>query len=152
MDCEEEDSSTSTTEIPFFIKITSKFNSFKDSSHITYDVEQQTSPELHEIKNELSGRLISRLFPFRLNQVRLGFEAFSGSSFGGMFGLVPVVTEKFNLEINDNKICLQAKCSFKDKATHLPFNKINLFEKIDLALSEAKLFPNFFEKLSTQLN
>jgi hypothetical protein len=135
-------------EKPFFLRITSKFETFKNSRHIVYRVLHSETPALEEIRPDLSARLLARLLPLRLDTIRLGLENYRGRSFGAMFGIVPTVQDRLYLEITRSSIRLFASSDAVGKNPPLPFAEQKLLWHLDTALRDCSLFPNFFDRVN----
>ena len=138
-------------ETPFFLRISSKFETFKGSRHIMYRVRHSGTPALDEMRPFLSGRLLARLLPLRLEKIRLGLENYRGRTFGAMFGIVPSVQDRLYLEVTRSSIQLRSSCEYSSRKSKLPFSDQNLLSHLDLALRDSKLFPNFFERLAASI-
>ena len=139
-------------ESPFSFRITTRFETFRETSNVVYRVFHTPSPVLEEIKPVLSGRLLARLLPFRLDTIRLGLESYRTRTFGSLFGSVPAVQDRLYLEITRSKILLTASGDFPRKDEGLPFSKDNLLGHVDAALRSCQLFPNLSQEIRARLH
>lgn len=138
-------------EAPFTFRITTRFETFRKTNNIVYRVYHSPSPVLDEVRPHLTGRLLARLLPFRLDTIRLGLESYHSRSYGSLFGSVPSVRDKLYLEISRNSIRLDASGDYPRKDRSLPFAKDNLLTHLDTALRDTGLFPNLFQEISGRL-
>ncbi|MFN8390075.1 MAG: hypothetical protein U0136_07270 [Bdellovibrionota bacterium] len=152
IDTEDEVSEGATPhEQPFFLRITSKFETFKGDKHIVYRIQHSESPALEEIRPNLSARLLARLLPLRLDKIRLGLESYRSSTLGSIFGMVPAVQDRLFLEITSSSIRVTASCDYRGKQPSLPFEDQQLMAHLDTALRECNLFPDLMGRISTEL-
>ena len=138
-------------EIPFYLRVSSKFETFKDNKHIVYRIMHNASPALDEIKSLLSAKMLARLLPLRLDKIRLGLENYRTKKFSSMFGSAPSVSDTLYLEITRTSIKLTAASEFSGKNVTLPFAEQRLLPHFGAALKKCGLFPNFLERVQTEI-
>ena len=137
--------------VPFTLKIGSRFESFRGSSHIVHKVVRSGTPILDELRPATSLRLLSRLFPARLDRVRLGLENYTPKSGGSFFGTVPTVNDRLYLDLDRQRLSLRASCEYRGKETRLPFAERGLIALLDRALSASGILPDFGTQLMAKL-
>ncbi len=137
-------------EIPFVVKVHTKFETFANGTHIAHKIVKTSSPILSEISDSLSPRLIARLFPARLENVRFGVEDYSPRRFSGSLGVVPTITSRFYLEITRSTISIISHFESRQRDS-LPEAAELIFTHLDQSLRETGLFPDFLAKLSENM-
>lgn len=135
-------------EIPFTYKIATRFESFGEGAHIEHRVVHSADPVFDEILPGLSARFFSRLFPARIEKIRVGMESYQPKLSGSLFGMVPAIQERLYMEFSADRIRLQATTEYQGKKATLPFQERQLLQDFDAALKELNLFPNFSESLA----
>ena len=138
-------------EIPFTYKIATRFESFTEGAHIEHKVVHSADPIFDEVLPAVSARFFARLFPARIERIRLGMEAYRPKLSGNLFGMIPAIHDRLYLELSSDRIRLQASTENKGKDALLPFQERHLLRDFDSALKELKLFPNFSEQLAEHL-
>ncbi len=128
---------------PYNYRINSLFKSFKNNSDIVYNLSYTMEPIVEEVDHLISRKKFSQLKDYPLNCLRIGFDSFRQSSFGGMLGLVPVVKEKFYLEVTPSFISIFAENNYLTSEITLPFAKHQVLEKVDQALAAINLYHGF---------
>jgi len=137
-------------EIPFTYRISTHFESFVDGAHIEHKTLQNASPILDDVLSGLSGSFFSRLFPARIEKLRLGMEAYEPKLSGSIFGMMPVIQDRLYLEFSPSRIQLRASSEGR-RERRLPFADRQLLDTFGRALKELGLYPNFNEELLARL-
>lgn len=137
-------------ETPFVVKLHTKFEKFADGSHIQHQLIQSQSPVLDEIASSLSVRRLARLFPARLESVRLGIENYAPQRFSGLLGYVPTIHDRMYLEMDSSTLRVIAHFDAHDResSTHSDWR---VLEQIDGVLRQIQLFPNFLDAIKSAL-
>lgn len=134
-------------EIPFSYRVTTRFHRFTNRGHIIHQIIPSGSAAIREIVPQLSLKTIARLFPARLNRVRLGYESYERRFWGSMLGLIPRINSRFYLEVTASRIFLFAEAQGKQNKGLLPFEETGLISAIEQTLEENNLYHGFVSEL-----
>lgn len=137
---------------PFVVRLHSKFESFDDGSHIRHRTVQTQSPILEELAADLSVRRIARLFPARLESVRLGVENYASQRQSGLLGYTPTITDRLYLEMNPQSLTVHAHVDTRSSSQPdaLPHDW-KILEQIDRVLRRTGVFPDFLASVEQRL-
>lgn len=140
---DDDEKETFINKTPFSYRINSLFKNFKNNSDIVYDLSYTMEPVVEDLDHLISRKKFPQLKNYPINCLRIGFDSFRQSSFGGMLGLVPVVKEKFYLEVTPNYILIFAENNYLDQEVSLPFAKYQVLDKVDQVLEAVNLYRGF---------
>lgn len=150
-DVEQQENQPIISKNPFSYRINSLFKSFKNNSDIVYDLAYTIVPMIEDLKHLIARKKFSQLRNYQINCLRIGFDSFKQSSFGGMLGMVPVVKEKFYLEVTPSFISIFAENNYLGSEVSLPFSKYQILEKVDHALEACNLYHGFRAQVSSKV-
>lgn len=137
-------------QLPFHYRLTTRFHSFSNNGHIIHQVIPQKSKIIEDIVPDLHPSNVLRLFPAKLDTIRMGYETYKNKFLGSMLGLVPDIETRMYLEATPKKVFIFAETEGLQDRDELPFEEQGLLSALDHALRENRLYDNFMENLRSR--
>lgn len=130
---DDDPNSEQTVYVDFTLQILSEFDSFEGNHHIKHRTKIIRSSELPDY---LSVGQLGRVFPLKINTLRLGLEVFQSRCFFASLGFAPIVTQTLQISCckEDLNISITAE-NLKNK-TVKPLQKDDLLNKISFITEE----------------
>ncbi len=152
IDLDDDEAEAEIEEVPFFIRINSRFDSYSCKNEIIHSVNSRCSRALKPIMPLLTARTAMKIAPVKLTEVRVGFESYRSEAVGGLFGKVATPASKLHLEATPDKISIHLEREDTAKNDLLPFSGEGVLKKLTIALTEANLYKNLIQDIFDNLN
>ena len=137
--------------VPFQYRVNSSFDSFTDRGEILHRLEPRATDALRELFPGISFRRITQVLPLRLDQIRLGFEAYQTRFLGSTLGLIPDIKRRLFLEMTPQRLYLFMEEERATGSSRLPLEQVGILRALDGALDTLGLYQDFYFYLQDQM-
>ena len=143
--------SNSDQDIPFEFAVHTEFAQFEEQN-IEHKLVSKSSALLKPIVEEFEIRLLPKLIPAQVHQIRFGIEHFKRTLAGGIASFLgPSVYQRFYLDITRSSIEISIKQDFGCKVGEVPQFEGNVLGPLDYALDSLDLFVGLGNCVASKL-
>lgn len=139
-------------QVPFSVEVNTSFHSFDEHNHVHHAVRTRQSDVLERSLGDFDLRLIAKLLPAKLHQIRLGLEYYAEQRSSMLSGLLPPsVKTRFFLDILPDSVSLLLEDESGGGRNELPDFERKLVGALDRALDELDLYVGLTENIEARL-
>jgi len=146
------ESTTDEKESVFTFSLRSNFQEYTPSGHVSHNLKPLTTGSIKFLEKYITPLALAEWLPLELDCFRFGVEQYKKKFLGSMAGLVPMINNRFYIEVNKNEIFVLIEQADQKRKNKIPLQEHLAVSGLEKALDTSLKFKDLTKAIKKEIN